>query len=59
MDFPDFVRNRIKDINAEILALEAGHVGERNADSLGIDVCFYETALEVWVEYVAEGGGVA
>ena len=59
MKFPEFVRNRIKDIKAEILAIETGYVGERDAVMLAIDISFYETALEVWIEYVDEGGDVA
>lgn len=49
-----FVTGRIADIQAEIDALPAGCAWERNADSLGIDKAFYETALEVVDEYASE-----
>lgn len=49
-----FVIARMAEIQAEIDALPPGCVWERNADSLGIDKAFYETALEVVDEYQSE-----
>ena len=54
MEFAEFVRLRIKDIKAEILALPDTYQGERSRDSLEIDIAFYETGLEVYQEYVQE-----
>lgn len=50
IEFARFLAARILEIQAEIDALPAGCVWERNADSLGIDKAYYETGLQVFNE---------
>ena len=54
IEFKQFVAARILEIKAEIDALPPGSSSERNADSLGIDIAFYETGLEVFQDFEDE-----
>ena len=49
-----FLVERIREIQFEIDELPEGGGYERNADSLGIDLAYYETGLEILDEYEGE-----
>lgn len=57
--YQKFLQERIQEIQDEIDQLPPDFRGERNADSLGIDLEFYKAGYEVFLEYLAETHQVA
>ena len=53
-DYQKFIVYRMAEIQREIDSLPPGFKGERNADALGVDLCFYQAGADVFFEYLDE-----